>query len=201
VTTFLLVRHATCDPVGRSLAGRAPGVHLNADGRAQARRLAERLATSPIAAVYSSPLERARETAAALAEPAGLAVETHAGLDEMEYGAWTGCTFAALAADERWRRFNTFRSTTRPPGGETMQEAQVRAVAALVALAERHGDAVVAAVSHADVIKAVVAHVAGVPLDLAYRLEVSPASVSVVTLDAEDARLLALNGTGEWACR
>jgi probable phosphoglycerate mutase len=196
VTTFLLVRHATCDPVGKSLAGRAPGVHLNAEGRAQARRLAERLAASPIAVVYSSPLERARETAAAVAERVGVTADTHDGLTEMDFGAWTGCTFAELAPDERWRRFNSFRSGTRPPGGETMQEAQARAVAALLALAERHGDAVVAAVSHGDVIKGVVAHVAGIPLDLAHRLEVAPASVSVVALDADGARLLRLNDCG-----
>ncbi|MFL5574996.1 MAG: histidine phosphatase family protein [Gemmatimonadaceae bacterium] len=197
MTTFLLVRHATCDPVGRSLAGRAPGVRLDADGRAQAHRLAARLAAAPLAAVYSSPLERARETAAAIAERAGVAVETHDGLTELDVGAWTGRTFAELAPDDLWRRFNSFRGGTRPPRGELMLEAQARAVAALLGLRDRHPSGVVAAVSHADVIKGIVAHVAGIPLDLTHRLEVSPASVSVVTIDAEGARLLRLNETGE----
>lgn len=194
MTTFLLVRHATTDPVGRWLAGRAPGVHLNLEGRAQARWLAERLAGSPVAAVYSSPLERARETAAALAERAGLPVATCDALTEIDVGEWTGCTFATLASDDRWHRFNTFRSGTRPPGGETMQEVQTRAVTALLALAEHYGaGVVVAVVSHADVIKGVVAHVAGIPLDLAHRLEIATASVSVVTITPDGARLVRLN--------
>jgi len=205
MTTFLLVRHAACDPIGKSLAGRAPGVHLNAEGRAQARRLAERLSAVPVAAVYSSPLERARETAAPIAERAGVAVRTHDGLTEIAFGEWTGKTFAELAGDDRWRRFNSFRSGTRPPGGgELMLEVQARAMAALLELRDRHrqhagaagGGDVLVVVSHSDVIKGVLCYVAGIPLDFVHRLEVSPASVSVVTLDEEGARLLRLNDCG-----
>jgi len=201
VTTFLLVRHATCDPVGRSLAGRTSGVTLNDAGRAEAERLAERLAGVRVAAIYTSPLQRARETAAAVAARTGAPVRPHEPFGEIDFGEWTGRTFAELAPDPRWQRFNTFRSGTRVPGGELMLEAQARAVAAVHALAAAHAGETVVVVSHADVIKAVVAYFAGIPLDLTHRLEVSPASVSVLALDDEGARVLGLNDTGALAPR
>lgn len=199
VTTFLLVRHATCDPVGRSLAGRAPGVALNDAGRAEAERLAGRLAGVRVAAIYTSPLDRARETAAAIAARTGAPVRPHEPFGEFDFGEWTGRTFAELAPDPRWRRFNTFRSGTRVPGGELMLEAQARAVAAVHSLAAAHAGETVLVVSHADVIKAVVAYFAGIPLDLTHRLEVGPASVSALALDEEGARVLGLNDTGAYA--
>jgi len=199
VTTLLLVRHAMCDPVGKSLAGRAPGVHLNAEGCAQAARLADRLSDVPIAAIYSSPLERARETADAVAERVGVAVQTDDGLTELDYGEWTGRSFTDLESGphaDHWRRFNVSRSSTLVPGGESMIEAQARVVATLVAIAERHRGDVVAAVSHGDVIRAAFAYFAGMPIDSLQRLEVSPASVSVVALDRDGVRIIRLNETG-----
>jgi probable phosphoglycerate mutase len=166
------------------------------EGWAQAARLAERLATARIAAVYSSPLERARETAEAVARPHGLAVGILGGAVEIDFGDWTGRTLAELAEDPRWRRFNTFRSATRIPGGEMMPEVQARIVAALEELRLRHGDATVAVVSHGDVIKSAVCHYAGIPLDLLLRLEVEPASVTAVTVAELGARILSLNDTG-----
>ena len=195
MTTFLLVRHATCDPVGHRLAGRAPGVHLNAEGRAQATRLAAWLAPVDVAAVYASPLERAQETAAALAAGRGLAVGVDPAFVELDFGAWTGRPIDSLADDPHWRRFNTFRSTTAPPGGEPMLLAQSRAVAGLRALADRHVDATVVIVSHADVLRAVVCHFAGMPLDLLLRIEIAPASVSTLALHAWGPVLLGLNAT------
>jgi probable phosphoglycerate mutase len=197
MTTVLLVRHATCDPVGKSIAGRAEGVHLNAEGEQQARRVAARLREVPVAAIYSSPLERARETAEHIARGRDLRVESFDAVAEIDFGEWTGCALEALAALPAWRRFNSFRSGTRIPGGELIAEVQARAVAGLASLRDRHPDGTVAVVSHADVIKAALAYYLGTPLDLMQRLEVAPASVSAVALDAEGVRILALNDRGE----
>ena len=193
MTTFLLVRHATCDPVGRRLAGREPGIHLNGEGRAQAARPAAWLAPVAVAAVYASPLERARETAEHLAAGRGLPVTTDPAFVELDFGEWTGRAIESLADDPHWQRFNTFRSTTAPPGGESMLLAQTRAVAGLRALADRHADATVVVVSHADVLRAVVCHFAGVPLDLLLRIEIAPASVSTLALHAWGPVLRGLN--------
>ena len=195
MTTVLLVRHATCDPVGKSLAGRRAGVSLNAEGRAQAERLARWLAPVPVAAVFTSPLERAHETAAYLAAARGVAVVPNEGLTELDFGEWTGRRLDALAGDPRWPPFNAFRSGTRPPGGEMMLEAQARAVAAVLAIAARYPDATVAVVSHADVIKSIVCHFAGIPLDHFLRLEIAPASVTALAVHEWGAQLLALNAS------
>ena len=195
MTTFLLVRHATCDPVGHRLAGRAPGVSLNDAGREQAARLAGWLAPVPLAAVYASPLERAQETASFIADPRGLRVVADPAFVELDFGRWTGRTIASLAGDERWDRFNQFRSGTLPPDGESMLAAQARAVAGLAALAERHPDATVVVVSHADVLRAVVAYFAGAPLDFLLRFEVAPASVTTLALHPWGARLCSLNAS------
>jgi probable phosphoglycerate mutase len=195
VTTFLLIRHATCDPVGKRLAGRAPGVSLNAEGREQATRLATWLAAVRVDAVYASPLERAQETAAYLAEPRGLPVHGDAAFTDIDFGEWTGRAIDTLADDAHWRRFNEFRSVTRPPGGELMLEAQARAVAGLDALALRHAGHTVVVVSHADVLRTVVGHFAGAPLDLFLRLEISPASVTTLVLHDWGAQLRAVNAS------
>lgn len=193
MTTFLLIRHALNDTVGRLIAGRAPGVRLNADGRAQAESLAERLAGLPLTAVYSSPLERARKTAEPLARRHGLEVRISEAFNELDFGGWTGRSLFELEADEHWRRFNSFRSSTRPPGGETMLEAQARMIAGLERLRADSGDAKVAVVGHGDPIRAAVMHYAGIPLDLFLRVEISPASVSVLELSDYGPRILSLN--------
>lgn len=192
-TRFLLVRHATCHPVGVSIAGRAPGVSLDVDGRAEAARLADALRAAPIEAIYTSPLERARETADAIARVHHLPVQQCDAFTEIDFGEWTGCTFDALAADERWRRFNTFRSATRIPGGELITEVQLRAVRGLEQLRRAHADGTVVVVSHADVIRAVLAYYLGMPLDLMLRLEIAPASTSVLHLDDWGATIARVN--------
>ena len=197
MTTFLLIRHATNDTVGKSIAGWSD-VSLNEEGRAQAERLAGRLAGARVAALYSSPLARARETAAPLARALGLEVQTSEALGEIRFGDWTGRTLDELDRDPRWRSFNTFRSATRVPGGELMLEAQTRFVAELERLRERHPRASVAVVSHGDLIKAAVAHYAGIHLDLFQRIEIGPASASIVEVDDHGPRILLLNDTGRW---
>jgi broad specificity phosphatase PhoE len=197
MTTFLFIRHALCDPVGHAIAGRAPGVHLNQAGRAQARALAKRLAYIPLTAVYSSPLERALETAESIALPHGLAVRTALGLNEIDFGVWTGRTLAELQGIPEWRQFNASRSNTRIPGGETMAEVLGRGLFELERVWSMHPDnrEVVALVSHGDVLRAVLTRVMGSRIDLLDRVEVSPASVSVVTYGDLGQQVLLLNST------
>jgi len=194
-TTVLLVRHAACDHVGHRIAGRAPGVHLNSGGRAEAAALAEVLGELPIGAVYSGPLERAWETAAALASRLGRSVLPAPGLDELDFGDWTGRSLDSLAAEPLWRKFNEARGATRIPGGESMSEAVDRATAELARMRHEQQDGVVAAVSHGDVIRGVLLHCLGMPLDHVHRLEVATASVSVVRLDDPVPHVLAVNWT------
>src|SRR4051794_28353785 len=124
MTTFLLVRHCAVDALGRYLAGRAPGEHLNAEGRAQAVRLGERFRSIQLDAVFSSPLERARETADQLTGARASGVTCTDALLEIDFGAWTGKTFDELASDARWSTFNTRRTSIRIPDGEHIDEVQ-----------------------------------------------------------------------------
>jgi probable phosphomutase (TIGR03848 family) len=195
MTTFYLIRHAMNDFVGRRLAGWLPGVHLNGEGRNEARRLAEKLAQAGITAIYSSPLDRARETAEPLAEATGLRVETREALGEVRSGEWTGKMFAELEADLRWRAFHQYRSGIRVPGGELMLEVQTRMVAEILQLREGHPGGTIAVVSHADPIRVVVAFFLGMPLDFYQRIEISPASFSVVKLEEWGPVVPVLNST------
>jgi probable phosphoglycerate mutase len=182
--------------VGRSLAGRTPGVCLNAEGIAQAAALADRLRAVPLDAIVSSPLERARQTAAALATGRALAVAYDDALMEIDFGAWTGQSFDALAPRDDWRRFNAQRSVAGAPGGETMLQVQARVVAAIDALRGAYPEGRVALVSHGDAIRGAVAHFAGIPLDLMQRLEIAPASVTVLHLTETWIGFGAINHTG-----
>ena len=200
MTTFLLIRHASCDPVGRLIAGRQPGVHLNEAGKQQALQLAERLSPLSIAALYSSPLERAIETAEPIAARNQLELLPAPGFNEVDFGSWTGKTFTELKSLAEWRRFNEFRSGSRIPGGENMAEVLSRSLGALEQLQKRHAQpgALVAVVSHGDVLRMLVTHALGMPSDFIHRLELSPASVTVLEVEDYGPRLLLLNGTGDW---
>jgi probable phosphomutase (TIGR03848 family) len=197
MTTFLLIRHATTDMTDRAVVGWMPNVHLNQKGQEQAERLAGRLAQVPIVAIYSSPLERAFETAAPIAKRLSLQISICEEIGEIQFGDWTGRNFQELDDMSKWKQFNLFRSGTRIPGGELMLEVQARIVVILEQLRERHPSDVVAVVSHGDVVKAAVAHYAGIHLDLFQRIEISPASVSVVVVNDYGPRILRINDTGE----
>lgn len=196
MTRFLLIRHATTDAVGKHLSGRMPGVHLNDEGSAQAQALANRLKTLPIAAVYSSPLERAMETATPIAAGANVEVLTNDAFLELDFGDWSNQSFADLAHQPSFQNFNSFRSGTRIPGGELMAAAQLRMVAGLESLQQVHSGQTIAVISHADIIKSAIAFYAGIHLDLFHRLEISPASVSVLDLFADNARIVLINDIG-----
>jgi broad specificity phosphatase PhoE len=197
MTTFFLIRHASCAGLGETLWGRTPGVCLNERGKLQAERLVERLRGIALEAIYSSPLERAMRTAETIARAMNREVNENPAFNEIDFGDWSGKSFDDLSRDERWRRFNESRSTNRIPGGESFLEVQTRVVTELEQLSAKHGDARVGIVSHADVIKAAVAYFAATPLDLLHRIEISPCSVSVITLDNGNATLLTINNVYE----
>ncbi len=170
--------------MGRVLYGRMPGVHLNEEGCRQARALGEALkARYKLDALISSPLDRARETARAIAAPQGLDVRIDEDLNELDFGDWMGKTFEELQQCEQWRRFNELRSLLPARGGETLLEAQARAWKSLERIEAGYGGGTVAVVTHGDIIRSLLMLLLGMPLDAVLRMEIEPASVSEVVLD------------------
>ncbi|MDQ3991112.1 MAG: MSMEG_4193 family putative phosphomutase [Actinomycetota bacterium] len=196
MAVLLLIRHALTEMTGKRLYGQRRGIPLSDRGREQAASLAERLSSLPIAAVFTSPLERCVETAGAVAGRHGLEAEAMDGLLEVDYGRWTGRSFAQLRRMRGWQTMHAAPSTVRFPEGETLGEVQARAVRTLTALAERGGSRMAAVVTHGDVVRLALAHFAGVHLDLYQRMEVAPASVSVVALADGPPRVIRVNDTG-----
>lgn len=192
---FLLIRHGENDYVKQGkLAGRLPGVHLNETGRQQATRLAENLSKAPLKAIYSSPLERALETAAPLAQARGLEIQVRPGLLETDIGDWTDMPLKALRRTRQWKTVQLAPSRFRFPAGETFAESQQRMVNELEALCLLHtAKDLVACVSHADPIKLAVAYFLGLPLDNFQRLNISPGSITALQLHENSSTLLTLN--------
>jgi len=195
-TNLLLIRHGVTDyVVAHRMPGWRPGIHLNDEGRAQAAAVARRLADVKLAAIYSSPLERAVETAAPLAEARGLTIEVRRDLGDLHPGDWTGRTVKELENEELWPIIRAYPSGTRLPGGESFQACQARVVAELDAIRYAHPDQTVAVVLHADPIKMAVAYYLGLALDLFQRLSISPASVTALAFQRLGPRLVFLNYT------
>jgi broad specificity phosphatase PhoE len=179
------------------LNGRTADAPLVESGWTEARAVARRLAPEPRLAVYSSPRERARDTADIIAAPHGVDVHVADALDEVDFGAWTGRRFAELAAEPAWREWNHHRERARTPAGDSMGAAQRRALALVGELAPRHRGACVALATHAEVIRALLLYMCGLPLSQYARLEVSPASVSTFELDERGPRVLSINVAGD----
>ncbi len=193
-TRVFMIRHGLNDYIlTRRLAGRTPGVHLNERGRAQAQATAERLAGAKLAAVYSSPLERALETAEPIAVRLGLPVVTVEGVIETGCGEWTGQAIEEVSKSDLWRQIQTQPSGVRFPGGESMAEIQARMVAAVDALVAQHQGQTFAVVSHSDPIKLLVSHYIGMHMDMMQRLVISPASITELEFASFRPRLLRCN--------
>jgi probable phosphomutase (TIGR03848 family) len=180
-TLLLLVRHGETPTTGTVLPGRAPGLHLSDRGRNQAERVAERLAGLPVDGLYSSPMERACETAAPTAALRGLEVREHTGLIECDFGDWTGVALAELVGLPQWQTVQHNPSAFRFPNGESFVQMQARMVETLETLCAAHPGGVVVCFSHADPIKAALAHALGTHLDLFQRIVISPGSVSAIS--------------------
>jgi probable phosphoglycerate mutase len=203
-TLVLFVRHGQTPTTGKVLPGRAPGLHLAEKGQRQAQAVAERIAalqtdTRKVSAVYASPLERTKETAAPIAKALGLRVRSNQGLLEADFGDWTGAELKKLYKKPEWRTVQRNPSGFRFPGGESFIEMQTRMCGAVDRLRAAHPGETVVAVSHADPIKAAVAHAMGTHLDLFQRIVVSPCSVSAVLYSIDGPVVLAVNSTGDLA--
>jgi broad specificity phosphatase PhoE len=214
-TLVLLVRHGATETTGKELPGRAPGLHLSDTGRRQAEDVAGRISAMAqpppndlpkgngqrpkpprVAAVYASPLERTRETAAPIAEALGLDVVPDEGLLELDMGEWTGMELKAAMKRKEWATIQRYPSGFAFPGGESFLAMQTRMVSTLDRLRVAHPGETVVAVSHADPIRAAVAHAMGTHLDLFQRVVVSPCSLTAIAYGDSGPIVLKVNDTG-----
>lgn len=194
--TILLIRHAAHSHLGNILSGRSPDIALSQEGRTQAQRLADRLSGVRFNALHASPVQRAQETAAAIADARpGLSIETIAALDELDFGDWSGRAFVELSDDPRWATWNETRSTAVAPNGESMAEAQERAWRHVERTALASPNLTIAMVSHCDIIRAVVARVLGLSLDHYARFDIDPASCTRLAIGDWGAKVLSMNET------
>lgn len=190
-----LIRHGHNDYVKKGLlAGRLPGVHLNEKGFTEVAALAEAIKSLPLKAVYSSPLDRAMQTAQMVAKPHGLQVAKRPDLLETALGDWEGKSVRRLSRDKRWRELQEHPSQFRFPGGEWMVAQQARLVTEVQTLIAQHkAKDQFAIVSHADPLKLIIAYYIGLPLDSFQRLMMDTASVSTLMVGNKGTRLLRLN--------
>jgi probable phosphomutase (TIGR03848 family) len=200
-TVILLVRHGSTATTGTELPGRASGLHLSDAGRAQAEAVAARIALASgngrkrrsVAAVYSSPLERTRETAAPIADATGRHVQVDDGLLELDIGDWTGLDLKAARKRPEWVTIQRYPSGFTFPGGESFVDMQARIVACVERLRSAHPGGTIVAVSHADPIRAAVAHAMGTHLDLFQRVVISPCSLTAIAYGAGGPLVLTVN--------
>ncbi len=210
-TLVLLVRHGRTPTTGQVLPGRAPGLHLGEEGLAQAETAATRIADlafrgkahhkrrpkSRVAAVYASPMERTRETAAPIASAVGHRVRSNKGLLEADFGSWTGRKLSELNKLPEWQQVQKYPSGFRFPDGESFAEMQQRICGTIQSLVARHPGETIVAVSHADPIKAAVADAMGTHLDLFQRIVVGPCSISAILFGRTGPVVLSVNSMGD----
>lgn len=194
MTTFLLIRHGECD-TGGIISGHTREFHLTQNGKDQADAMAQRLRDIPISSLYSSPIERAVETAGYIERQKNIAMEIRDELIEVNFGDWTGIKMASLSNDMLWKNFNIFKGAFRIPGGEMIEEIASR-MSRFIEDVRRKDGGVIAIVGHGDPIKTVIAHYTGIPLDYIIRFDILPASISVLQIDDYGAALNCLSSTG-----
>ncbi|HEY9078309.1 MAG TPA: MSMEG_4193 family putative phosphomutase [Anaerolineaceae bacterium] len=194
MTAIFLVRHGENDFVGKRLAGRLPGVHLNQRGKEQAHMLVDRLKQAPLKAIYSSPLERAVETATPLAVHLGLSIQPAPGLIELDYGEWQGAELDQLRTDPLWKKVQNTPSQVCFPGGENLRAVQQRAVEEIERIASLHDERdMIACFSHGDIIRLLLAYYLVMPLDEFQRLSADTASISLVFLTKDGIHVHSVN--------
>jgi broad specificity phosphatase PhoE len=193
VTTFYLVRHGTNDFIGKAIAGRTPGVHLNSAGREQAQRVADRLSCEGIQRIICSPMERCRETALPLSSRINVPIEISEEVIEIDFGDYSGRTLKELEPLADWKKWNTNRSLLHLPNGENIHEVQARMIREVLRLRKQSEGQKIAIFSHGDPLRSIVCYFLGISLDIMSRVEINPASISMVTLFENDVRVNLLN--------
>ena len=204
-TLIIFVRHGRTPTTGTKLPGRAPNLHLSDEGKLQAEMIAKEIERSSssflgtkVSAVYASPMERTQETAKPIAKTLNLRVRTLQGLNECDFGDWTGRRLRDLSKLKSWSTIQKQPSSFRFPNGESFTEMQNRMLKTVDRILERHPGETVVCVSHADPIKAILASAVGTPLDLFQRILVGPCSASVVLYTKERPLVLTLNSNGNF---
>jgi probable phosphoglycerate mutase len=194
----LFVRHGATPTTGKVLPGQAPGLHLSDAGKAQVATTAESIARlGSVTAIYTSPMDRTKETAAAIGAATGIKAKVLAGLADPDTGEWTNKELKALYRLPEWRTVQHHPTGFRFPGGESFTEVAARVTASVERIVRDHAGQTVVAVSHADAIRIVLAGAMGSPLDLWDRLTVGPASVSAVAYRPDGAQVLCMNATAD----
>lgn len=196
MATLFLIRHGLTAQTGRNLYGRTRGIPLDERGRRQAVHLAERFGSVKLTAIYSSPLERCRQTVEPLGAAQRLEIHERDGLLEMDVGAWTGRTLTSVRRTKRWGEIQRSPSTFRFPDGEGFAEAMDRIAGEIGRIARRHPRGRVAVATHGDIVRMLVAHFSGAPLDAFQRIVIDTASVSVITLHGTASFVHLVNDVG-----
>ena len=204
-TLIIFVRHGKTPTTGTKLPGRAPNLHLSDEGKSQAEMIAKEIEKSSssflgkgVSAIYASPMERTQETARPIAKALNLRVRTLKGLNECDFGDWTGRRLRDLSKLKSWSTVQKKPSSFRFPNGESFSEMQNRMLRTVDKIRERHPGETIVCVSHADPIKAILASAVGTPLDLFQRIMVGPCSASVVLYTKERPLVLTLNSNGNF---
>ncbi len=204
-TRLYLVRHGATQLTAENRFSGMVGVDLSDEGRAQAARLAERLAGDPIAAVYASPLSRTLETARILARPHGLEVAEEDGLREISHGRWEG--LARQEVEERfadeYANWEADPFTFAPVGGESGVAVLARALPVIRKIVSAHEGRTVLVVSHKATLRILLSSLLGVdPRGYRDRLDQSPACLNVVDFkDPVRARLMLFNDVSHYAVK
>jgi len=193
---LLLIRHGENEYVKTGkLAGRLPGIHLNERGQKQAQALGEALKEVPIKSIYSSPLERAMQTAEPIATSHKLTINEEPRLLDGDVGKWQGKSLKVLRLTNAWKVVQHSPSRFQFPEGESFVEVQNRIVSALEGIVKKHNKPrdIIAVVFHADPIKLAISHFLGLPLDHFQRLSCDTGSLSALYVGEMGANLIKLN--------
>jgi probable phosphoglycerate mutase len=194
MTWFYLIRHGSHDWLEKGIAGWQPGIHLSDRGREEVKKLADTLTNVSIDLIYSSPLERTMETAEIIADRLKLhPIHVSEAIGEVHYGDWTGLTFEEIRSSKEWSAYNKHRSGTCIPNGEFAIDVQRRMISELLRLRDAHPDKKIAIVGHGDPLRLAILHFLGMPIDNIWRIDLNPASVSLVESGKDYARLKFLN--------
>lgn len=189
-----LVRHGRTDFIGKKLCGNLPGIHLNEEGREQAQKAADYLNNFPIKAIYSSPIERAQETAQIIGRKSGLEVNPVDFLREIHFGNLQGMGEKDLVDHPLWKKFNSQPADVCFPNGESVVEVKTRVSNGLASLSEKlDKEDQIACVAHSEVLRLAVCWVLDLPLDNFHRLTIDPASISMIEITPKRKKLRLLN--------